>query len=61
MLDIKTVKEIRAGIKAWKKALRGCLKFVKLDHNQTRERKISREKFGGENVPHVLFTKIDNT
>ena len=55
------MKEIRAGIKAWKKALRGCLKFVRLDHNQTRERKISREKFGGENVPHVLFTKIDNT
>lgn len=59
MLDFDTVKEIKAGIKAWKKALRGCLKFVRLD-NLTREKRISREKFGGGNVHHVLFTKIDN-
>ena len=58
-LDRQTKKEIKLGIRHWKKALKGCLKFIRLDRDPKLEKRISRDKFGGGNVHHVLFTKTD--
>ena len=58
-LDSHTRKEIKSGVKHWKKAMKGCLKFIRLDRDSKREQSLSREKFGGGNVHHILFTKTD--
>ena len=54
-----TKNEIKAGIRHWKRALKGCLKFIRLDRKPEKEALISKEYFDGGPVEHILFTKTD--
>ncbi|XP_057307205.1 blastula protease 10-like [Hydractinia symbiolongicarpus] len=47
---------IRDALRHWKKKLKGCLKFVRLDKYVGREEKIRKASFNGGHVPHLLFT-----
>lgn len=58
-LDQKTKNVIKRGVRHWRKTLKGCLKFIRLDRDPEFEKSISREKFGGGNVHHILFTKTN--
>lgn len=52
--------EIKRGIRHWKRHLKGCLKFVRLDRNPELEKNVSRDFFGGGPVEHILFTKTES-
>lgn len=52
--------ELKRGIRHWKKSLKHCLKFVRLDKNPGTEESISKKRFGGGPVDHILFTKTNS-
>lgn len=56
----ETKHEVKRGIKHWKKSVRNCLKFVRLDRNPKLEEKVSKKYFGGGPVEHILFTKTES-
>ena len=47
---------IKRGIKHWKRKLKGCLKFVRLDKSPEIERKVRIEKFRGAQPDHIEFS-----
>lgn len=55
-----TKMELKRGIRHWKKSLKHCLKFVRLDKNPGTEESISKKRFGGGPVDHILFTKTNS-
>ena len=54
-----TKMEIKRGIKHWKKTMKNCLKFVRLDRDPNLEKRIRREHFGGGPVEHILFKRTN--
>jgi len=55
----ETKREIKLGIREWKRTMKNCLKFVRLDRDPKLERRVSQERFGGGPVHHILLTKTD--
>ena len=49
--------EIKKGIKHWKRNLKGCLKFIRIDRlNDEEKARISRKHFENKPIEHILFT-----
>ena len=52
--------EIKKGIKHWRRNLKGCLKFIRIDRLTDDEQdRIRRKHFDNKPIEHILFTKTN--